>query len=124
MRRSLQTCSLAVDLSSHRTVRREVWDEDYNEKHVNNKITGAVSPLIRYMALAMPQTTRLVCPRWDITNGGMLAITPGISRRGTGLFIDLKCEDRDTLKYTNILYRIHLCRALVIFVNGEIASFY
>ena len=24
------------------------------------------------------------------------------SRRGTGLFIDLKCEDRDTLKYTNI----------------------
>ena len=53
-------------------------------------ITGKVSPLIRYMALAMPQATGLVRPRWDITNGGMLEITPGISRRGTGLIIDLR----------------------------------
>jgi hypothetical protein len=55
---------------------------------VNNKITDAVSPLIRYMAQAMSQTTGLVRPCWDITNGGMLEIKPRISRRGTGLFLD------------------------------------
>ena len=51
-------------------------------------MTDAVSRLIRFMTLAMPQTTGLVHPGWDITNGGMLEITPGISRRGTGLFLD------------------------------------
>ena len=60
-----------------------------NVNNVNDKRTGAISPLIRCMALAMP-TTRLVHPCWDITNGGMLEITPGINRRGTGLFIDLR----------------------------------
>ena len=68
----------------------KVWGEYYRKENVNDKRTDAVSPLIRYMALAMPQTTGLVRPRWDITNGGMLEITPGISRRGTGLFIDLR----------------------------------
>ena len=55
---------------------------------MNNKITDAVSPVIRYMALVMSQTTRWVCPCRDITNGGMLEITPRISRRGTGLLLD------------------------------------
>ena len=52
------------------------------------KITDTVSPLIRYMALAMPQMTGLVHPGWDITNGGRLEITPGVSRRGTGLLYE------------------------------------
>ena len=40
----------------------KVWGEYYSKESVNNKITDAVTPLIRYMALAMSQTTRLVRP--------------------------------------------------------------
>ena len=36
---------------------------------------SAVSPLIRYMPLVMPQRTELVSSGWD-TNGKMLEITP------------------------------------------------
>ena len=52
------------------------WGEYYNKENVKNKRTEALSPLIRYMALAMSQTTGLVRPCWDITNGRMLEITP------------------------------------------------
>ena len=59
----LQTCSMAVDPSSHR---RKVRGEYYGKENVNNKRTEAVSPLIRYMVLAMTQTAWLVRPCRDI----------------------------------------------------------
>ena len=37
----------------------------YRKESMNN-ITDAMSPLIRFMALARSQTTRLVRPCWDI----------------------------------------------------------
>ena len=60
---------------------------------MNDKENRSIkSPSIRCVALAVPQTTGLVGPVRDTTNGGMLEITTGISRRGTGLSHTKKCD--------------------------------
>ena len=43
----------------------KVWGECYRKESVNNIITDVVSPLIRYMALAMSQTDRFAMSQTD-----------------------------------------------------------